>query len=127
MRITERTRNNVVIIDPRGRLTEETADFFREAVGVRFDGGRTRMILDLEHVTYIDSAGLGAIVQVFISARRRNGRLVLTGVHGKNREILTVTKLVTVLDIFSDENDALRSFGNPEIDWAEASRFKRSG
>ena len=129
MKISERTHNDIVIIDPKGRLTEETAAFFTDALGVRFEGGRTRIILNLEQVTYIDSAGLGAIVQAFTSARRRNGRLVLIGVRGKNREILTVTRLLTVLDNFDTESDAVRSFGRPaRIDWIEASRYlRRSG
>ena len=110
MRIDEVVRGEVVIMRPKGRLTLETEGEFREAVRRLFDIGRTRLVLDLANVPYVDSCGLGAMIQEFISARRRGGGLKLLNVCGHIRHLLAVTKLLTVFETFESEDAAARSF-----------------
>jgi anti-sigma B factor antagonist len=113
MKIAEYVGNNIVILEPHGRLTIETIQFFRQAVARRIGEGWSRIIVDLQNVDYIDSAGLGALVAAYTSCRRRDTRLVLVRVFGKNRELLRVTKLLTVFDVYDTTLDAERSFARP--------------
>jgi len=113
MRIAEYVGNNIVIIEPHGRLTLETILFFRRTVARRLDAGWHRLILDLQDVDFIDSAGLGELVHAYTSCRRRNARLVLVHVVGKNRELLGLTRLLTVFDVYETTLEAERSFTRP--------------
>ena len=113
MKIEETTRGHVVIIAPNGRLTIETEASFRGAVRRHLDGGRTQIVLNLADVPLIDSCGLGAIAQEYISARRRGGDLKLLNVGARNQHLLTLTKLATVFETFDSEEEAARSFGPP--------------
>jgi anti-sigma B factor antagonist len=111
MRIEETVRGDVVIIEPKGRLTVEIEEQFRETVRRLLESGRTRLVLNLANVPSIDSCGLGAIVQGYISARRRGGDLKLLNVSGRNHHLLTITKLLTVFETYDSEDEVGRSFG----------------
>jgi anti-sigma B factor antagonist len=110
MRIEERVRNGVVIVEPKGRLTVETEGEFVRAVRKLLDAGRIRLVLNLADVPYIDSSGLGAIAHTYTSAWRRGGDLKLLNVWHRNLQLLTVTKLITVFEVFDSEEAAIRSF-----------------
>jgi anti-sigma B factor antagonist len=110
MEIEATARFDVAIIEPKGRLTLETEGQFTSTIQRCLDAGQTRLLLNLGHVPYIDSCGLGAIVRAFVSARRRGGDLVLLNVAGRNQHLLTVTKLLTVFKTYdADEPGSLRS------------------
>jgi len=111
MRVDTRIRNDVVIIAPKGRLTVETEAAFVHAVRALLDEGQTRLVLNLAEVPYIDSGGLGAIAHAYTSAWRRGGELKLLHVRHRNRQLLTVTRLITVFEVFESEDAAVRSFG----------------
>ena len=110
MWVNERICNDVVFIEPKGRLTVETEAEFVGAVKRLLDAGRTRLVLNLADVPYIDSSGLGAMAQTYTSAWRRGGDLKLLNVTARNRQLLTVTKLLTVFEVFESEEEAVRSF-----------------
>jgi anti-sigma B factor antagonist len=111
MRVDQCIRSGVVIIAPKGRLTVETEAAFVQTVRRILDEGRTRLVLNLADVPYIDSSGLGAIAQAYTSAWRRGGELKLLNVKHRNRHLLTVTRLLTVFEVFDSEDQAVRSFG----------------
>ena len=111
MRIDERVRQNIVIIEPTGRLTVETEEQFTAAVRRLLHAGWTRLVLNLASVPYMDSCGLGALAQAYVSAWRHGGELKLLNVGGRNLSLLTITKLATVFEVFDSEDDAERSFG----------------
>ena len=100
----------IVILEPNGRLTAETVQVFTEVVDKRLRDGCHDLILDLENVSYLDSAGIGALAHAYTSSRRRGGRLVFVHVVGKNRELLRITKLLTVFDVYDTTTEAERSF-----------------
>src|SRR4051812_49159785 len=100
----------IVILELDGRLTAETVDMFREAVGNRLRDGCHDLILDLQNVTYLDSAGIGALAHAYTSSRQRGGRLVFVHVFGKNKELLRITKLLTVFEVYDTTTAARRSF-----------------
>jgi anti-sigma B factor antagonist len=111
MRVDHCIQNGVVIISPRGRLTVETEAQFVQIVRHILNDGRTRLVLNLADVPYIDSSGLGAIAQAYTSAWRRGGELKLLHVKHRNRHLLTVTRLISVFEVFDSEDEAVRSFG----------------
>jgi anti-sigma B factor antagonist len=109
MKIAEYVGNNIVILEPHGRLTLETAQSFRKAVVKRVNGGWPGVILDLQHVTYVDSAGLGALIRAHTLCQKYGTRLVFVHVVGKNLELLTITKLLTVFEVYETTLEAERS------------------
>jgi anti-sigma B factor antagonist len=111
MRVDQCIRNGVVLISPRGRLTVETESHFVQVVRGILAEGNTRLVLNLADVPYIDSGGLGAIAHAYTSAWRRGGELKLLHVRNRNRHLLTVTRLITVFDVFDSEDEAVESFG----------------
>jgi len=113
MKISEYVGNNIVIIEPHGRLTMETLQYFRRAIARRIEQGWSGIIVDLQNIDYIDSAGLGSLAAAYTSCRRRGTRLVLVRVTGRNRELLRVTKLLTVFDVYDTTLEAERGFTRP--------------
>ena len=113
MRIDQRVQNNILIVEPRGRLTVETELEFTAAIRGLLDAGWRRLVLNLADVPYIDSCGLGAIAHAYVSAWRRGGELKLLNVTARNRHLLTITKLMTVLDVYDSEDEVERAFEDP--------------
>lgn len=108
----ERIGKQIIVLEPNGRLTAETVHVFAQAVARRIEDGCHDLILDLQHVSYLDSAGLGALAHAYKSTRRHGGRLVFVNVHGKNKELLRITKLLTVFDVYETTTEAERSFAD---------------
>jgi anti-sigma B factor antagonist len=109
--IQQREREGVTILDLKGRVTvgpEATA--LREKVAALRDAGTAKTVLNLEHVDYIDSTGLGALVIVATTARKNGGNVKLLNLNRRNIELLVMTKLATVFEIFNDEQDAVNSY-----------------
>ena len=71
--------------------------------------------LDLEQVSYVDSAGLGELVQAYVTARKRDGSLKLLNVTKRLRDLLVVTRLLTVFETFDSEEEAIASFGGATL------------
>ncbi len=109
--ITQREREGITILDFRGRLTvgnEATA--FREKISALNQAGTHNLVVNLGGVDYIDSTGLGALVMSATSMRRNGGNMKLLNLNRRNIELLVMTKLATVFEIFSDEQDAINSY-----------------
>jgi anti-sigma B factor antagonist len=105
--LSEFGSRGVTILKPRERLTVENEDDFKQAVRRHLDAGRVRLVLDLAQVPYIDSCGLGTIAQTHLAASRRGGWLKLHNVSGRNRQLLTVTRLLTVIGVYEPETQTL--------------------
>jgi anti-anti-sigma factor len=108
--IRESSREGVDILSLKGRLTVGEATAVREKVNAVAAAGRFNVLLNLEHVEYIDSTGLGAMVICFTSLRKAGGALKLVNPNKRNVELLLLTKLHTIFEVFSDEQDAVNSF-----------------
>ncbi len=109
--IQQREREGVTILDLKGRITvgpEATA--MREKVAELTAAGVKNLVMNLAHVDYIDSTGLGALVMVSTSLRKAGGSVKLLSLNRRNIELLVMTKLATVFEIFTDEMDAVNSF-----------------
>jgi anti-sigma B factor antagonist len=101
----------VVGLDGRVVLGEES-NALREQVKTMLASGKKKIVLDMSNVSYIDSAGLGALVAAHHSARTQGASLKLSNLGKKFQEILQVTKLLTVFDVYPSESAAISSFGH---------------
>lgn len=111
MDITKRQVGDVLIFRISGKLTIGTGDVkLRDAVQKALADGCTKLVLDMEDVTRIDSAGVGQIVAEHISTRNRGGHLKLLRLSEKVGGVLKATRLTGVLEIYDHEADALASF-----------------
>ncbi len=111
MKITERQVKDVTILDLAGKiLIGEGDDALREAVTRVVDSGKSKILLNLAEVPYVDSAGLGEIVRCYTTVSRKNGRLKLLNLTKKIRDLLSITKLLTVFETFETEDEAVNSF-----------------
>ncbi|HKN17990.1 MAG TPA: STAS domain-containing protein [Candidatus Sulfotelmatobacter sp.] len=109
--ITTREVSHVTIVDIRGRITlgDETGNL-RDTVRKLISDGKKKIVLNLAHVDYIDSSGVGELVSSFTAVRNSGGELKLLSLTKKVQDILNVTKLYTVFDVKDDEFNAVKSF-----------------
>jgi anti-sigma B factor antagonist len=100
----------VQIVDLTGRITigEETS-VLRETLKTLLQNNHTRVLLNLADVTYIDSSGLGELVNGFTNFNRLGGKLKLLNLTKKVHDLLSITKLLTVFEVFEDEAKAIQS------------------
>ena len=112
LRITDREVQSVHVLDLEGRIVlGEESNSLRERVKSLLAAGNKKIVLNLAGVTYIDSAGLGTLVASFQSARSQGAPLKMTNLGSKFKEVLQVTKLITVFDTYDSEAAAIQSFG----------------
>jgi anti-sigma B factor antagonist len=107
----EKEVKGVTVLQLAGRVTlgEESNDL-RTRIKTILAQGKTRLVLDLAEVTYIDSAGLGTLVAGFTSAQNQGANMKLANLTKRFREQLNITKLVTVFDVYDNVQDAVKSF-----------------
>jgi anti-anti-sigma factor len=111
LKITERRVGDVTILDLQGRLVLDDGDTScAEHIDLLVRQGRIRIILNLLDVTYIDSAGVGALIAKYVSLRRRGGDLRLLSLSDRVRRVITIAHLLQVFEIFESEDLAVRSF-----------------
>ena len=109
--IQSREREGVVVLDLRGRITVgPEATSLRETVAAIAARGSKMLVLNMAQVDYVDSTGLGALVIIATSLRKNNGNVKLFNLNRRNIELLVMTKLETVFEIFTDEQDAVNSY-----------------
>lgn len=111
MKIEKRTVGDVHILDCSGKITlgEGTMAVRNTVMDVLKDGGR-KMILNLAEVNYIDSSGIGELVRTYITVSNSGGQLKLLNLTKKIQELLQITKLLTVFQVYDNESEALASF-----------------
>ncbi len=110
-KMNARQLNGVEIINLGGRLTlGDTSVSLRDEVKREIDGGVLKILLDLGEVTHIDSAGLGELISAYTSVTNRGGELKLLNLTKHVHDLMQITKLYTVFDVFDNENEAIASF-----------------
>ena len=111
MEIAERTVSDVTVLDLRGKMTlGEGDELLKDRINNLLSSGRKKLVLNLEGVPYIDSAGLGEIVRTYTTVSRQGGSLKLLNLTKRIEDLLSITKLLTVFDTFESEADAIKSF-----------------
>jgi anti-sigma B factor antagonist len=112
MQISERTVGDVVIVDVAGKVTlGDGGDVaLRDKMRSLIQQNHKKVLLNLGEVSYVDSAGLGEIVQSYASVTKNGGKLKLLNVTKRIKDLLSITKLLTVFECHDNEADALKSF-----------------
>jgi len=103
---------DVAVIDVSGRITlGEGSSNLRDGIRELLAKGQRKILLNLGDVSYIDSSGIGELVSGYTSVANQGGQLKLLNLTKRVRDLLQITKLYTVFDVYEDEATAVRSFG----------------
>ena len=110
MKATNRTVDGVEIIALQGKITIGSGDTqLREVIADAVNRGKTNILLDLSGVTTIDSSGIGELVGSYTTVTNRGGKLKLLHLPAKLNELLHVTQLITVFEVYENEQEAIAS------------------
>ena len=116
MQIEERSAGDVTLLDLKGKMTlGEGDELLKDKINSLLQQGRKKIVLNLEEVPYIDSAGLGEIVRTYTTIKKQDGSLKLLNLTKRISDLLSITKLLTVFDTFDSEADAVRSFSSARV------------
>src|SRR6266566_7643610 len=111
MQIEERVVDGVTVLDLKGKMTlGEGDELLKDKINSLLQQGRRKVVLNLEDVPYIDSAGLGEIVRTYTTISRQGGSLKLLNLTKRITDLLSITKLLTVFETYDSETEAVRSF-----------------
>jgi anti-sigma B factor antagonist len=111
MKASVRHQGKVTVVDLSGKITIGDGDLkLREAVNALLDEGRKSVVLNLKSVSYMDSAGIGELVACYKRAAEKGAKLKLLNPGGKVQDLLVLTRLQEIFEIFRDESDAIDSF-----------------
>lgn len=109
--ISERQAGDVTILDLDGKVTiGEGSVALRNAIRRLLGEGKVKILMNLAGVGYIDSSGIGELVSSFTAVNKEGGTLKLLNLTQKIQDLLAITKLLTVFDVFDSEAEALSSF-----------------
>jgi len=109
--IARREREGVILLDLKGRITiGDEASAFREAIEIIAAQSAPLLLLNMLEVDYVDSTGLGAMVMCSSRIRNSSGITKLVNVNRRNIELLVMTKIDAIFEVFTDETDAVNSF-----------------
>jgi anti-sigma B factor antagonist len=113
MEIAERTVSDVTVLDLKGKMTlGEGDELLKDKINSLLASGKKKLVLNLEGVPYIDSAGLGEIVRTYTTVSRQGGSLKLLNLTKRIEDLLSITKLLTVFETFDTEPEAIQSFSS---------------
>ena len=111
MEIVERTVSDVTVLDLKGKMTlGEGDELLKDKINSLLASGKKKLLLNLEAVPYIDSAGLGEVVRTYTTVSRQGGSLKLLNLTKRIEDLLSITKLLTVFDTFDSEAEAIQSY-----------------
>jgi anti-sigma B factor antagonist len=113
LKMNAREVKGIMIIDLGGRLVMgEACAAIRDEIRDQMGHGFNKIILNLADVSYIDSAGLGELTAAYTSSKNRGGELKLMNLTKRVHDLMQITKLYTVFDVYDDEKTAVGSFGS---------------
>ena len=111
MQIAERESGAVTVLDLSGKITlGEDGNLLKDKLQSLLHQNKKNILFNLAQVSYVDSAGLGAIVSAYTTVTREGGSLKLANVTKKLQDLLSITKLLTVFETFDSEEEAVRSY-----------------
>lgn len=111
MPINERQRNGVTILDLKGKLTIGPAEeALRDSVQKALQEGAKKVLINMKDLSTIDSSGVGELVSSYTHAMNRGASLRLCNLPAKITDILTITQLITVFDVYDSEDEAIAAF-----------------
>ncbi len=111
MKINVRQSGDVTILDLKGKITIGVGDVaLRDSIAQQLQEGKKNLVLNTAEVSTIDSSGVGELVAAYTTVTNRDGRLKLLNMPPKLQDILQITQLITVFEVFEDEASAIKSF-----------------
>jgi anti-sigma B factor antagonist len=111
MTITERKSGDVTVLDVEGKILLGEGDVqLKRKIDELIERQETKVLLNLANVPYMDSGGLGEIVRSYTTVKRAGGDLKLLNATKRISDLLTITKLITVFEIYEDEAAGVKSF-----------------
>lgn len=111
MKIEKRRNGDVTIFDLKGKiLFGDGIDELRQSVNASIKENEKHLILNFAEVPYLDSTGLGEVVRSYTTLKKEGGTVKITNLTNKVKDLMMVTKLITVFETFEDENEAVKSF-----------------
>jgi len=111
VKMSHRQVGDVTVVDAAGRITlGEGASVFRDMISDLAAQGNKKILVNLTEVSYIDSSGIGEMVSSFTTVTNHGGQLKLLGLTKRVKDLLQITKLYTVFEVFDEESTAVRSF-----------------
>jgi anti-sigma B factor antagonist len=111
MKTNVREVRGVSILDLKGKITIGSGDVqLRETINKLVDSGKKHILINMQEVTTIDSSGIGELVGCYTSVTNKGGKLKLLHLPPKISDVLTVTQLITVFDVYESESEAISSF-----------------
>jgi len=111
MNVNVRQRDDVNILDLKGRITIGSGEVaLRNAVQEALNSGAQKVLINMKDVSTIDSSGIGELVSAYTTATNRGAKLRLANLPAKVTDILTITQLITVFDVYDSEDAAIQSF-----------------
>ena len=114
LRIAERSVGDTLLLKLTGHLVFDEGDrILRDRIHEAAAAGSRRILLDLHDVTYVDSGGIGAVVELYLYLARMGGRLALMCPGPCAQRVLQITHLISALDVFDDEASAIRGIHAP--------------
>jgi anti-anti-sigma factor len=109
--IHERREGDVAVLDLRGRIRISGGTLaLHRSIRCLVEEGKTKILLNLAGVTHIDSTGLGELISSYVTLSNKGGQIKLVHLTDRLQDIMTITKLLTVFDVYDNEADALASF-----------------
>jgi anti-sigma B factor antagonist len=121
--VTIQEIDGVSLVALTGRIVlGEESGALREAVASLMTAGKQKVVLNMSEVTYIDSAGLGILVASYVSARKQGALIRLCALGNKFREVLQLTRLVTIFDVYDTPTAAIESFRQDNASTAVAGK-----
>ena len=116
LNINDRQVGDVTILDIDGNLRiGEGSVVLGKAIRRLAEAGQKQILLNLAHVSYIDSSGLGELVAAHVALSKSGGRIKLLHLTRRVRELMVITKLLTVFDSYDNESEALNSFKTLDV------------
>jgi anti-sigma B factor antagonist len=111
--ITSKETEGISVVTFSGRIVlGQESSSLREKVKSLLVENKKKILLNMTNVTYIDSAGLGMLVAAHVSAQRQGAALYLSNLGDKFHDVLQLTRLLTVFNVYATEADAIRGFGS---------------
>jgi anti-sigma B factor antagonist len=111
MKIEKRKKSNVAILDLKGKiLFGDGIEELRTTINNAIKENEKNLLLNFAEVPYLDSTGLGEVVRSYTTLKKEGGTVKIVNLTNKVKDLLTVTKLITVFEAFENEDDAIKSF-----------------
>src|SRR2546430_17220106 len=111
LEIEQKEREGITVLEMKGRITlGKEASALREKCAALTAAGGKNVVFNLQHIDFIDSTGLGALVMTATTARKNGGNVKLVNLSQRNIELLVMTRLATAFETFNDEQDAINSY-----------------